>query len=268
MKFFVLNSSGNVGKSLISRELLYPRLEDSLIIEVETVNRGSKEMSHLNVEQFKSGDDFMNLYLKLMEIENVIVDVGASNLAVFWEQMSEYAGIESLFDLFIIPTVPGDKEMTDTYKTILFLRSQGINDSKIKVIFNRIKNTVENDFSVLLSADFDFDTTLAIKESSLFKDLGFMKQTIADIYNPNLDYYKSQILSAKEPKEKLLLVKKDLANRMAVKTKEDLDYIFSSISGLELFLEPIEEKKDKDKERYVNEENELESEINDDDEEL
>lgn len=268
MKFFVLNSSGNVGKSLISRELLYPRLDEPFIIEVETVNRGSKEIAHLNVEQFKSGDDFMNLYLKLMEVENVIVDVGASNLANFWEQMSNYDGIESLFDMFIIPTVSGDKEMTDTYKTIKFLRSQGIEDSKIKVIFNRVKNSVESEFSVLLSADYDFDKSLAIKESEIFKELGLMKLTISDIYNPDLDYYKLHILGAKEPKEKLLLVKKDLANRMAVKMKKELDYIFQSITGLKSFSEPTSEKKEKKVEMSSDEEKELESEINEDDEEL
>lgn len=261
MKFFVLNSSGNVGKSLISRELLYPRLDKPLIIEVETVNRGSKEIAHLNVEQFKSGDDFMNLYLKIMEVENVIVDVGASNLANFWEQMSGYEGIELLFDMFIIPTVSGDKEMTDTYKTIKFLRAQGIDDSKIKVIFNRVKNSVDSEFSVLLSTDYDFNTSLAIKESEIFKELGLMKLTISDVYNPSLEYYKSFILSAKNPKEKLMLVKKDLANRMAVKMKKDLDYIFQTVTG----LEPQQEKKI---EISLEEEKELESEINDNDEEL
>jgi hypothetical protein len=239
MKIFVLNSSGNVGKSLISRELFYPRLDNPLIVEVETVNKGSKEIAHLNVEQFKSGDDFTNLYMQLMEVENVIVDVGASNLGNFWEQMSEFAGVETMFDYFIIPSVSGDKEMTDTYKTIQFLRVQGIEESKIRVIFNRVSNSVEIDFAVLLSADFPFDKDLSIKDSNLFKELGLMRQTIADIYNPNLDFYKSQILAAKEPKEKFILVKKDLSNRMAVNVKENLDFLFTRITGLDVAeLEP------------------------------
>ncbi len=268
MKIFILNSSGNVGKSLISRELFYPRLDNCKIIEVETVNRGSKELKHLNVEQFKTGDDFMNIYLQLMEIENIIVDVGASNLAGFWEQMNDYTGIEDMFDLFVIPVTSGDKEMTDTYKTILFLREQGIPEEKIKVIFNRVKKSVENEFAVLLSADFSFNTNCFIKESSLFKDLGLMKQTISDIYNEDIDSYKKQILEEKSPQKKLLLVKKDLANRMAVKIKRDFDELVSCLTDYEPKQEPREQKK-KEKVQEVKEvEKETENEISEDDEEL
>jgi len=268
MKIFVLNSSGNVGKSLISRELFYSRLEDPLIIEVETVNRGSKEIAHLNVQQFESGDDFMEVYVKLMEYENVIVDVGASNLAAFWEQMSGYAGLEELFDLFVIPTVSGDKEMTDTYKTINFLRSQNISDSKIKIIFNRVKKSVENDFNVLLSTDFDYDITLSIRESELFKELGLMKQTINDIFVPDLNFYKPLILKATDPHEKLLLVKKDLANRMAASVQKDLDYIFNILTGLEVAAQPKQVTPVTPVKEDAKVEADETSEVNDDDEEL
>jgi len=233
MKIMIVNSSGNVGKSLVSRELFYPRFEDPLIIEVETVNKGSKEMKDLNVYQFKSGEDFTNIYLKMMENENVIVDVGASNLADFWEQMKGFAGIEDLFDLFIVPTVPAEKEMTDTFKTIQFLKSEGIDEEKIKVIFNRVKKSVENEFAVLLAAPFNFETDLFIYEkTSLFNDLGFLGKTIKDIYNADVDAYKQKILTSKDPKEKITLLKMDLANRQAVKVKEDLDRIFERITDM------------------------------------
>ena len=231
MKIFVLNSSGNVGKSLITRELFYPRLKDPLIIEVETVNKGSKEMEHLNVYQFKSGEDFTEIYLKMMENENVIMDVGASNLAAYWEQLKSFAGVDQLFDLFIIPTVPAEKEMNDTYKTIEFLRSEGIPDEKIKVIFNRVKRSVSTEFAVLLAAPFDFDQRLFLTENrDLFNDLGFLGKTIRDIYTPDLDSYKAQILSAADPKEKIRLIKMDLSNRQAVKVKEDMDVLYGIIA--------------------------------------
>lgn len=233
MKLLILGSSGNIGKSLICREVFFPRFESPLIIEVETVNKGSKEMKHLNVFEFKSGDDFTTLYLKLMENENVIVDVGASNLGAFWEQMQSFAGIDSLFDYFIVPTVPNDKEMTDTAKTIKFLQVQGISDERIKVIFNRVRSSVKSDFAILLSLPFAFDESLAIKENTaLYNDLGILRKTIKDIYNPNLDSYKSAILDEKDNVKKLGLIKMDLANRQAVKVKETMDYIFESVTGL------------------------------------
>ena len=246
MNIMVLNSSGNVGKSTISRELLYPRFEDAKIVEVETVNKGSKELGHLRVSQFKSGDDFAELYMMLLEPGDLIVDVGASNIAPFWEQMSDFAGVETLFDLFVVPTVAADKEMTDSFKTILFLRAQGISDEKIKVVFNRVKTSVENEFAVLLAADFDFDTSLFLRDSALFTELGFLRKTIFDIYDPDLDFYKSKILSEPDPQKKIVLLKSDLANRMAVKIKEDMDDLFEALTGqapdLSLFSPAIEDQ--------------------------
>lgn len=231
MKIMVLSSSGNVGKSLISSNLFYPRLDDPLIVEVETVNKGNKELKQLNVQQFKAGDDFADLYIKMVEVDNLIVDVGASNLAQFFDQMREYAGVEQFFDFFVVPTVPADKEMTDTYKTILFLRALGIEDLKIKVIFNRVRDSVAREFAPLLAVDFAFDEDLYIKDSSLFTDLGLLRKTIADIYNSDLDSYKPKILAAKDPAEKLLLVKMDIANRQAAGIKQHFDDVFARITG-------------------------------------
>lgn len=232
MKIFILNSSGNVGKSLLARELFYPRLKDAKLIEIETVNSGSSSFDSLNITKFKADDDFMEIYTEIITNENLILDVGASNLAAFWEETSKFAGINMLFDLFVIPTGVRGKLQEDTYKTIRFLRSEGIEDEKIKVIFNGVENSVESDFEVLLSVDFNFDTSLYIrKNESLFNDLGFLKKTIKDIYNPDIDCYKNHILKEKDPKEKLRLVKMDLSNRQAVNVKEQMDYVFSEVTG-------------------------------------
>ena len=228
----VLNSSGSVGKSTIVRELLYPRFEDPLIVEVETVNKSSKDFPGVNVWQFRAGENFDDLYLKIVEHENILVDVGASQLGEFWRQIDDFAGVDTLFDLFVIPTVPTDKAMADTYKTIRFLRESGIEDEKIKVVFNQVRRSVEVDFEPLLRADFDFDLDLWIKNSKLFTDLGLIKKTIRDVYHPDLDIYKEKILAAKDPKEKVILVKSDVANRMAHKVAADFDDLFERLTGL------------------------------------
>lgn len=232
MKIAILNSSGNVGKSVISRELFYPRLENAEIVEVETVNAGSKELPQLRVMQFRAGDDFAELYLKIMTVENIIVDIGASNLSNFWVQMKTFAGIESIFDYFIVPTVPEPKEMTDTFKTLAFLEENEIDPSKVKVVFNKVKTTVDHDFALLVGAmKRDWDYRLEIPNSSVFSDLGFLRKTIEEIYNEDLNFYKEKILSEKDPQEKLKLVKIDLANRQAVGLRKRLDTIFEAITG-------------------------------------
>jgi len=233
MKIFILNSSGNVGKSTIAREVFASRMDNALIVEIETVNSSSAKFSSINTKKYKADDDFSTIYMDLIENENVIVDVGASNLSTFWKEVSKFAGISTLFDLFIIPTRSNDKIQEDTFKTIRFLHSEGIDDSTIKVIFNGVENTVERDFEMLLSVDFPFDESLYIdKNESLFNDLGFLRLTIEDIYTSDTEKYKNQILKEKDVANKLKLVKMDLANRMAVPVRARMDYIFSRVTGI------------------------------------
>ena len=264
MKIMVMNSSGSVGKSTIARELLYPRMEDTMIIEVETVNKSSKDFPGVSVWQFRAGDNFDELYMKIIEHQNIIVDVGASQLGEFWRQIDDFAGVDTLFDLFVVPTAPTDKAMADTYKTIRFLRESGIEDEKIKVIFNQVRRSVEVDFEPLLRADFDFDMDLWIKNSKLFTDLGLIKKTIRDVYHPDLDVYKERILAVKDPKEKVILVKSDVANRMAHKVAADFDDLFERLTG----LAPVSSFFPADISVSSQKEDKEDSGVSDDDEEL
>lgn len=238
-KIVVMNSSGNVGKSTIT-QLFSTKMEDTQIIEVETVNKGNSEVAGLNVMKFSAGDDFMPVYEAIVMNENVILDIGASSLGNFMDQISEYAGIADIFDLFIIPTIQDDKIQTDTFKSINFLKTMEVPEDKIKVIFNRVKGSVESEFAPLLNAPFDFDTSLKIDESSIFKELGFMRITADELFNPDISHYTKLMLSAKDPKEKALNLKKDLCNKMLHKQKENLDALFEAVTG----LKPLETVKD------------------------
>ena len=76
MKVFILNSSGNVGKSTIAREVFASRMQDALIIEIETVNSSSAKFDSINTKKYKANDDFTHIYMDMIENENVIMDVG------------------------------------------------------------------------------------------------------------------------------------------------------------------------------------------------
>ena len=270
MRFFILNSSGNVGKSTLARELLFPRLDNAKIIEVETVNKSTKDYPFFkdHVYLHQAGDNFDDLYLQIVENENLILDVGASQLGEFWRQLSAYAGVEQIFDYFIVPATATDKQMEDTAKTIIFLQKMGIEDEKIKVVFNEVSRSVKNDFSALLNAksiDFNFDEELAISKSSVFKELGLLKRAVFEIYNPDLDFYRKKILEAKEPAEKLKMVKLDLANRMASKVLAEMDFVFEKITGQapqRIEVEPEEERPLPPAEKVE------EAEVSDDDDDL
>ncbi len=253
MKAMVLNSSGSVGKSTITRELFAPRLDNPLIIEVEGQNTSTKDFldkkgkKYFDLKVFDG--NFENLYLDLIENEDVIVDVGASQLENFFVELDKIAGVEMLFDYFIVPTIPTDKAQNDTIKTLVFLQNKGILLDKIKVIFNAVKNSVEQDFDILIKAaknfGFDLDTELYIRENKVFNELGLMRKTLADIYCSDLNYYKDKIINERDSAKKLAYVKIDMANRMGHTAIDDLDFVFEKITGQKSnFKEKFDNKKD------------------------
>ena len=254
MKIMVLNSSGSVGKSTITRELFAPRLDNALIIEVEGQNISSKDFNtnkkYYTLKVFDN--NFENLYLDLIENENVIVDVGASQLENFFTELDKIAGVEMLFDYFIVPTIPSDKAQNDTIKTLMFLQNRGIDLNKIKVIFNSVKNSVEQDFNILIKAaknlGFELDTELYIRENKVFNELGLMRKTLADIYCSDLNYYKDKILNESNAAKKLAYVKIDLANRLGHTAINDLDFTFEKITGQKSdFVEKFDNSKNESK---------------------
>jgi len=234
MKQMILNSSGNCGKSTITG-LIAPLMEDTQIIEVETVNKGNSEVKSLNVFKFKAGDNFEKLYENLMMNENVIIDIGASNLGNFWEQLAEYGSITDLIDRFIIPTTGDEKIQTDTAKVVNFLLSQDIEKDKIKVLFNRT-NDVKTDFGMLIKAlkslGLTVDETIYLKDTQIFKELGFLRKTLDEVYHQDIKHYTALMLSEKDKQKKGVFLKSDLINRMAHKIKDDVDYIFEALTGM------------------------------------
>lgn len=269
MRYFVLNSSGNVGKTTITRELIYPFIENPKIMEIETVNSSSEHFGGLNVEKITDFSNFEDIYLKILETDNLILDVGASNLSNFLEKLGEFAGVETLFDYFIIPTVEGDKVATDTIRTILYLKSIGIENEKIKVVFNNSDN-IENFNIIFLQEDkinYKFDKDLFVPKSKLFTELGLLRCTINDIYNVDVDIYKQEILNA-PANEKLRIIKKDLANRMAVAMLPKLKNVFEKLTGTVVKVEKKTEKKSLKTTATKQEKKEQEELINSDDEEL
>jgi len=235
MKIAVLNSSGNVGKSTITKELLAPRLRGCLIVEVETINDSNISNPNLNITKYDVNDEVDDLYFKMLESENVVVDIGASNIAAFFEKVTQFEGFLTIFDYFVIPSVASDtKIIKDTIKTTNFLKSLDIEDEKIKIILNKVENDPEIEFNILIkNSPVAIDTQNYIKKSKLFEDLSLLKSDIKSIFNPDLDFYKSQILAAETPKEKMRLIKMDMSNRMSHSVAKKFDEIFKNIFNQE-----------------------------------
>jgi len=230
MKIAVLNSSGNVGKSTITKNLIYPRLENALIVEVETYNDSNIGNKNLNIINYDVNADISELYLNMIEIENIIVDVGASNISQFFEKILEFDGLLNLFDYFVIPTVSTLKETKDTIKTINFLQNLDISESKIKVVLNKVKKDVKIEFDTLMkNSPVTIDIDIFIKETKLFSDLNLLRMDISEVYKEDLDFYKNKILSADTSQEKMRYIKIDMCNRMSQNIIRNFDEIFNKL---------------------------------------
>ena len=73
MKIAVINFSGNVGKSTIARNLLAPRIPDSEVFAVETINSDGTE------DETMKGKEFGDLLEALQLMDSAVVDLGASS---------------------------------------------------------------------------------------------------------------------------------------------------------------------------------------------
>ena len=237
MKIALISNSGNVGKSTITREVLGINMPNAVAIEIETHNSGNTKYARIFKEYYKiNATDIEELHTKLIENEEVIVDIGSSNILDFLEQLEQFVGLETSIDLFIIPTTKDSKQLNDTIKIItILLQNLGISADKIIVIANRVNpSTFEKDFKILLNAQkelgFRFNKDLSIRETSLLKDLELMNKTLNDVVNDKTDYRK-KIVETKGTPEQAKWVKMDLAKMAGKKVYEDFKRVFNNIIG-------------------------------------
>jgi MinD-like ATPase involved in chromosome partitioning or flagellar assembly len=232
MKVALLNNSGNVGKTTISREVLAVNMENPVLLEIETHNAGNESFKDYFSEYYKkSADEIDEIYEILAMNDEVVADVGASNMVEFFKKLSEY-GIETIFDAMIIPVTSDVKQQKDTLKTISMLFGLNYPANKIFVIANRVKNltTFDKDFKVLEEASkdigFHFNKDLAIKETTIFRDLETFNKTLKDVLLDNTDYIK---LAKENPEEKQKYIRLDLIKRGGKRLHEDLQKVFNYI---------------------------------------
>jgi hypothetical protein len=147
MKVAVINFSGNVGKTTVARHLLAPRIEGAEVIAIESINADDGQTQALRGRQFAELQEY------LQTVENVIVDIGASNVEDLLTLMRKYRGSHEDFDYFVIPTVPALKQQQDTIATLAELTRIGIPASKLKVVFNQVEDNarISETFDTLLA---------------------------------------------------------------------------------------------------------------------
>lgn len=224
MNIAVLNFSGNVGKSTLARHLLAPRLDNCAIIPVETVNENEIESP-----SFK-GKNFKDVLVELVMYDNAIVDIGSSNIEQVFEQLKKITGSHEDFDYYVVPTVPSVKQQADTMSLITALAELGVEDNKIRIVFNQVESDdeVEKLFPILYNycKDSGIPTDTAVYQNDLFSMLH--DKEIADVVNEDKGI-KEKLATAESIEEKRELANVLTVARLAKGVEENLDRVFEAL---------------------------------------
>jgi MinD-like ATPase involved in chromosome partitioning or flagellar assembly len=133
VKIAVINFSGNVGKTTIARHLLAPRIGGQ-VVAIESINADEGQNQALRGRQFGEFQQYMQT------VDDVVVDIGASNVEDLLALMHRYSGSHEDFDYFVVPTVPALKQQQDTIATLAELARMGIPASRVRVVFNQVEH--------------------------------------------------------------------------------------------------------------------------------
>lgn len=237
MKIAVLNFSGNVGKTTVAAHLLKPRMGDTPVYSIESINTGA-DADGIEVEKMK-GKKFGELVDELMLLDAAIVDVGASNVEDFLKLMQQYSGSHEEFDLFVIPVVKEQKVQADTINTIRALHTIGIDRKRIRAVFNRVDvdESVEDEFAPVFGFAkaeklFVADATCVIYANEIFERLKSVGKSLGDVTADKTDYRELLRQTSRDDHgERRFLTGMVAIRRLAVSVNENLDAVYKALTA-------------------------------------
>lgn len=229
MKIGVINFSGNVGKTTVSRHLLSPRMNDAKILAIESIN------SDGSTEEAMRGKQFGELQIMLQTMDDVVIDIGASNVEDFIKMMTQYKGSQEDFDYFVVPVVPAMKQQRDTMSTIDSLAALRVPAKKIRVLFNQVEigDSVEAIFSGLfeyqkMENKFVIRPEAVMHINDIYPKFASSSASIKQILADTTDY-KDKIKTTTDAAEKLRCAQMIALKRLAAGVTDELDAVFKTL---------------------------------------
>jgi hypothetical protein len=229
MKVAVISFSGNVGKTTIARHLLAPRMPGAKLIAVESINAGEDDDHMIRGRQFAELQEYLQV------VDDVVVDIGASNIEELLALMRRYRGSHEDFDIFIVPAVPAGKQQRDTIATLAELSRLGAPADKVRVVFNMVEDgaDIERTFKFVLEflrltpvARVSLDCCLGINE--IYGRVNGLGADLAALAADPTDY-KALIAAAIDSNERLALAQRLATRRLASGVVPELDACFAAL---------------------------------------
>ncbi len=229
MKIAVINFSGNVGKTTIARHLLAPRIKGAEIVSVESANADEQEADALR------GKDFAHLQQYMLASDNLLVDIGASNVEDLLVLMRKFKGSHEDFDYFVVPAVPDVKQQKDTANTAEQLVKMGVSPDRIRILLNRVEDGEQpaRQFGALIGyLTANKVATLSpaahLTDNEIYQRLKTDGRSITELANDKTDY-KALIAKCRDQSEKLQLADKLAVKRLACGVLPELDACFKAL---------------------------------------
>lgn len=181
MKKIILNTSGNVGKSAIAREVFISNMDNYNLVEIETQNSSHKGF---NVK-CTTLDTHKKLAIQFIRSENLIIDLGNTEVFETLDYMVKNDFLSKI-DKYIVPLIIEQKIWEDTTVLIqTLINHYSVDPKKIYIIFNRARRE-DNDIllsyeSKLKKLNINVDSEYKITELEVFKTLGTEKKLISEL---------------------------------------------------------------------------------------
>lgn len=229
MKLAVINFSGNVGKTTVARHLLAPRIPGCQVVSVESINADDGQPVTIRGRQFAQLQEF------LQSVDDVVIDIGASNVEDLLKLMRRYRGSQEDFDGFVVPTVPARKQQQDTAATLAELARIGVPATRLRVVFNQVDDDspIEQAFETLLaycaaSGVVHARTAACLTYNEVYARVRGSGQSLHELAADATDY-KAEIARAASASDKLALAQKLATRRLACGVVPELDACFAAL---------------------------------------
>ncbi len=229
MKLAVINFSGNVGKTTVARHLLAPRIPGCQVVSVESINADDGQPVTIRGRQFAQLQEF------LQSVNDVVIDIGASNVEDLLKLMRRYRGSQEDFDGFVVPTVPARKQQQDTAATLAELARIGVPAARLRLVFNQVDDDspIEQAFETLLaycaaSGVVQPRTAACMTFNEVYARVRGSGQSLLELAVDATDY-KAEIARADSAPDKLALAQKLATRRLACGVVPELDACFAAL---------------------------------------
>ena len=231
MKICVINFSGNVGKTTVAANLLSPRIGGELY-SVESLNQDASgdgvEVQRLRAQRYGE------LQMRLIASDSAVVDVGASNVELFLQQMEQHADSQADYDYFVVPTVKDRKQTTDTFSTIAALRRLGVEQGRIKVVFNKVgmKDVLAEEFEALFGfaaeGHISLNVQAALINNEVFELIKDYDMSLAEIIADPTDH-REALRHETDVEARTLRTKRLIIKRLATSCAQNMDGVYAAL---------------------------------------